>query len=91
MSLTSSLRYQEASPAELMVELYFRKQTEERALLLGLEDPGEEVREEANVEGSQVCVLITHLPFEVPSRRVFDGRQGEEISVRIYLEVVTSK
>lgn len=56
-----------------MVELYFRKKTEEKAPLLGLKDIGEEAREEAGVGGSQVCVLIIHLPFEVPSRRVLDG------------------
>lgn len=75
MSLTSSLRYQEANLTELMVELHFRKQTEEKALLLGLEDIGEEARQEASVKGSQVCVLITHFPFEVPSRGVLDWGQ----------------
>lgn len=66
-----------------MAELYFRKKTEEKALLLGLEDTGEEAREEASAEGSQVCVLIAHLPFKVPSRGALDWGREEAISVRI--------
>ena len=91
MSSTSSLICQEASLTELIVELYFRKQTEDRTLLFSLEDIGKEASEEASVERCQVCVLITSLPFEVPSRGVFDWGRGEEISVRISLEVFTSK
>lgn len=56
-----------------MVELNFRKKTEEKAQLLGLENNEEEAREETGVEGSKVCVLIIHLPFKVASGGMFDG------------------
>lgn len=72
-----------------------KRRTEERASISSLEDVGEEVREEASVEGSQVCTLVVHPPVDVPdSKGVLDeGGRGawEEISLNTSLEVFTSK
>lgn len=61
---------------ELIVEFYLKKRTEEKALIFGLKDSGEGKREEAGMEGSQVCILLIHLPVEVPeSEGTLDGAE----------------
>lgn len=91
----------------MIVEFYLKKRTEEKALIFGPKDSGEGKREEAGMEESQVCILLIHLPVEVPeSEGVLDGvewgagRWGgmgsllqpwEETSSHIYLEVFAAQ
>ena len=90
MSLTFSVIYQEASLTELTLELHLKRRTDRRALISGLEDGGEEVRKDASVGASQVCILIVHLPVEVPDYKARGGL-WEEMPLHITLKVFTSK
>lgn len=80
--------------------LYLKKRIEEKPLTFSPKDGKDEAREKAGGEGSQMCVLIFYLPFEVPEgedaleeieeRAVLSG-PWEEISLNIYPEVFPSK
>ena len=89
MSLTFSVIYQEASLTELTLELYLKRRTDRRALISGLEDGGEEVRKNASVGASQVCIFIVYLPVEVPDCKG-RGALWEEMPLHITLKVFTS-